>query len=62
MATQHLSWETLVKKYPGFHEQVIPCPNGHQDTYIVKDEKFIQENGILLACNVCEDFYPLNLV
>ena len=39
--------------------EIVPCPQGHKDTYIVVDEAIIKEHGMLLGCNVCEDFYGL---
>tara|TARA_R100000306_G_scaffold59963_1_gene59493 strand:+ start:249 stop:434 length:186 start_codon:yes stop_codon:yes gene_type:complete len=39
--------------------EIIPCPKGHKDTYIVMEEAIIKEHGMLLGCNVCEDFFEL---
>ena len=39
--------------------EIVPCPKGHRDTYIVMEEAIIKKHGFLLGCNVCEDFFEL---
>ena len=39
--------------------EIVLCPKGHKDTYIVVEEAIITEHGFLLGCNVCEDFFEL---
>lgn len=35
----------------------MKCPEGHTDTYQYDDSHF--GYGLLLMCNICEDFYKL---
>ena len=55
------------------YKHQIKCPNEHCDTYIIKKKDLIKvygdsatqmrfpNNGMLLGCNVCEDYYEVEV-
>jgi hypothetical protein len=39
--------------------EILPCPKGHSETYIVMEEAVLKERDIVLGCEVCEEWFTL---
>jgi len=36
---------------------IVTCPKGHSETYLVMEEAVLKERGLVLGCEVCEEWF-----